>query len=196
MDLNKMTHIQFIEPAKNNNTQILNNIFKLRHEVFHDRLGWEVNSKDGIETDNFDQLDVVHIAMKNNDEEVIGCWRALPTTNSYMLKDVFPELGQGETLPEEENIWEISRFAVKKHNSQDKSLIKNTTIQLIQSFYEFAQEKEIQSYVLVTTVACERILRASGVKTRRLGAGKAMQIGIEKTVALWIDVADMKQTRH
>jgi len=191
-----MAHIQFIEPSKNNNAQILNNIFKLRHEVFHDRLGWEVNSNNGIETDNFDELDVVHIAMKNNDEEVIGCWRALPTTNSYMLKDVFPELGQGETLPEQDNIWEISRFAVKKHNSEDKSLIKDTTIQLIQSFYEFAKEKEIQSYVLVTTVACERILRASGVNTRRLGSGKSMQIGIEKTVALWINVADMYRTKH
>ncbi len=191
-----MAHIQFIDPSKNNNDQVLNNIFKLRHEVFYDRLGWEVNSNNGIEKDNFDDLDVVHIAMKNNDEDVIGCWRALPTTNSYMLKDVFPELGQGEELPQQENIWEISRFAVKKHNSDDKSLIKNTTIQLIQSFYEFAKEKNIQSYVLVTTVACERILRASGVKTRRLGSGKSMQIGIEKTVALWINVADMYCTQH
>jgi N-acyl-L-homoserine lactone synthetase len=36
-------------------------------------------------------------------------------------------------------------------------------------------------------------LRLLGVKTRRMGAGKSLQIGIERSVALWIDIDESLQ---
>lgn len=173
----------------NNNPAILDQVYKLRCETFQQRLGWEVNSENGREKDNFDQLDVSHIAITDREENVIGCWRALPTRGEYMLKDVFPQLLQGEEAPQREDVWEISRFTIRKGDGEKgKSLVNSSTARLVKSFRDFAKEKDIKHYVLVTTVACERILRLLGVKTKRMGCGAALQIGIERSVALWLDV--------
>jgi hypothetical protein len=44
--------------------------------------------------------------------------------------------------------------------------------------------------VTVTTMACERILKRGGMSVRRMGEGKVMQVGVERTVALWIDLEE------
>ncbi len=113
-----MQNITFINNNNiNANKNILNEMFKLRDETFKGRLGWEVNSKDGLEIDNFDRFNPSYITM-------------------------------------------------------------NT----------FAKENDITDYVLVTTVACERILRQLGVTMRRMGDKKSMQIGVERSVSLWVEV--------
>ncbi|MDO6428507.1 acyl-homoserine-lactone synthase [Thalassotalea sp. 1_MG-2023] len=182
--------ISFQENGANANPNILDNVFRLRHETFINRLGWEIPSCEGRERDQFDDLDPYHIVVTDNDN-VKGCWRALPTTSDYMLKDIFPELLQGEAAPQEEDVWEISRFTVDKNKrNEDGGYFSTATIELIKSFHNFAKENNIKSYVTVTTVACERILRQLGVNMRRMGDGKSLQVGVERSVALWIEVDD------
>lgn len=170
-------------------TELFKDIFKLRYETFFERLNWDIETRDGEERDSFDDLEPHHVAVKNSSGGVDGCWRALPTTGAYMLKDVFPELLQGEDAPVDADVWEISRFAVRKGASAaQKGYVAGVTIEMVRSFYEFAQQENIKYYVAVTTVACERILRQLGVECWRMGEGKALQIGIERSVALWIKV--------
>jgi len=188
-----MENIQTINKF-NANPQLLNDIYRLRHKSFKQRLGWEVKSVNGMEIDNFDSLDVSHITLSNNKGQLVGCWRALPTEGDYMLRNIFPQLLRGEGLPSERNIWEISRFTVNKDTNNNveanKSLVSMATCKLVASFYTFAKANHIHAYVLVTTVACERILKNIGVTMRRLGDGKSMKIGIENSVALRIEVDD------
>jgi N-acyl-L-homoserine lactone synthetase len=180
--------INFQESTFNMNATILDEVFKLRHNTFIERLGWEINSVQGRERDQYDDLNPFHIVIEKTNV-VQGYWRALPTQGKYMLKDTFPELLQGETAPEQDDIWEISRFAVDKKNRQEnKGYYSEITIDLVRSFYDFAKEHGIKGYVTVTTTACERILRQLGVNMRRMGDGKAVKIGVERSVALWIEV--------
>lgn len=187
-----MQNITFINQDNlniKNNKNILNEMFKLRDETFKNRLGWEVNSKDGLEIDDFDRLHPSYITMSNTQGNVIGCWRALPTQGSYMLKNTFPELLRGEEVPSHPSVWEISRFAITKNRpNNNQKMVSSDTAQLVKSFYTFAKQNNITDYVLVTTVACERILRQLGVTMRRMGDKKSMQIGIERSVALWVEV--------
>lgn len=170
-------------------SDILQDIFRLRYEAFSGRLKWDVEVKDGIERDRFDDMDAFHIAIKDGKGSVGGCWRALPSTGDYMLKTVFPELLQGEVAPDDAFIWEISRFAVRKGSSATKKgMSAEITVDMVRSLYLFAKQNHINSYVAVTTVACERILRQLGVECRRLGAGQALRIGKELSVALSIEV--------
>ena len=189
--------ISFQENSTNLNQNILDGLFKLRHNTFIERLGWEIPSVNGKERDQFDDLNPYHIVIEEN-SNVKGCWRALPTTGDYMLKDIFPELLQGEIAPQLNDVWEISRFAVdKSKNNGGKSYFASATIDLIQSFHNFAKENGIKRYVTVTTVACERILRQLGVTIRRMGEGQSIQIGVERSVALWIEVDDkLNITKH
>lgn len=176
---------------ENNNVaqkDFFNDIFKLRFETFSERLNWDIETKDGLERDSFDDLEPHHIAVKS-EGGVAGCWRALPTTGSYMLKDVFPCLLQGEEAPQQDDVWEISRFAVKKSSSSAvRGYTSAITLEMVKSFYDFAKQNNAKYYVAVTTVACERMLRQLGVNCWRMGDGKSLQVGIERSVALWIKV--------
>jgi acyl homoserine lactone synthase len=176
------------------NKPTMDDIFRIRYETFIERLGWNIQANNGLERDRFDDLTPFHIALKKTENEVSGCWRALPTKGDYMLRSVFSELLQGENIPEEENVWEISRFAVRKDNSSSGYMSEVTT-ELLNSFFEFAQLKGIKKYVTVTSLACERMLKRGGIAVRRMGEGKVMKIGVEKTVALWIDL-EQSQRAH
>ncbi|PML77791.1 acyl-homoserine-lactone synthase [Enterovibrio norvegicus] len=176
--------------SKFNNPAVLNNIFRLRHRSFLERLGWEVDSTQDMESDNFDEMDQTsYVALTEENQEVIGCWRAMPTQGEYMLKDVFPQLLQGEEAPMEEGIWEISRFTTSKESYENTNgWFGNNALTLIRSFYDFAQENRIRAYVLVTTVGCERMLRSLGLNMRRMGDGKSLKVGKERSVALRLEV--------
>src|SRR5215469_5126406 len=114
----------------------LDGMFRLRHEVFKERLDWEVGTSAGKERDMFDDLDPVYIVCEHQGE-VLGSWRLLPTTGPYMLKDVFPELLYGRQAPQAPDVWEISRFAVSKRVVGNDSLgtIKTVTNLLLEQLF-------------------------------------------------------------
>lgn len=187
----------FTQENTRNSADIIDGILRLRHDTFIERLDWEIPSENGRERDRFDDLAPHHIAVTDQARNVKGCWRALPTTGDYMLKSVFPQLLQGEAAPQHERVWEISRFAVRKGSADaPKGYFGDVTIDLVKSFYDFAKKNDIQYYVTVTSVACERLLRQLGANVRRMGDAKAMQIGVEKTVALWIEVNENLNIAH
>ncbi len=155
-------------------------MYKLRHDVFRDRLGWSVKTSRGMEFDEFDALDPVYVLVHDEDE-VTGCWRMLPTTGPNMLKDVFPELVDNCAVPESELVWELSRFAVRKGRSGSFGM----TIAPVAMMYHavrFARTRGVTQFVTVTNVGVERMLRHLGLQPRRLGPPQ--QIGVERAVAL------------
>lgn len=172
------------------NWDALRGMFQLRHTVFKERLGWEVESSNGMETDHFDELDPVYMIAKDRQQGVSGCWRLLPTTGPYMLKDTFPQLLRGEPAPIDPAIWELSRFAVKPTASDDRrqANLGETTFAMMREVFTFGEQRGIESYVTVTSVALERMLRRIGLPIRRLGDGKAQRIGSVLSVACWIDL--------
>lgn len=178
------------------NSLILGSMFRFRHEVFHDMLGWEVRSENGQERDRYDELNPVYIVATNRDKEVEACWRMLPTTGSYMLKDTFPQLLHGEPAPQHQQIWELSRFAVRPHNHHEQSQValNDLTFAMLQSAFEFACQNGIRSYVTVASVAVERLMKRTGISMRRFGQHAPQRIGKVLTVACWVDINE--QTRQ
>jgi acyl homoserine lactone synthase len=167
----------------------LKKMYILRHAVFHDRLGWDVLSDRGMEHDFFDVLKPVYVLVKGDGAEIQGCLRLLPTTGPYMLKDVFPQLLHGRPAPEHPNIWELSRFAVSKSNTGQAISsfgLRETSIRILQSVFHFAYQNSIRRYVLVTTVAIERLLYKLGLDVCRFGP--PLRIGGTMAVACWFDV--------
>src|SRR4051794_24886728 len=51
-----------------------------RHQVFVERLGWELPSQPGYEQDQFDRADTVHVVARNASGDIVGCGRLLPTS--------------------------------------------------------------------------------------------------------------------
>lgn len=162
-------------------------MYRLRHTVFHDRLGWEVASDDGLEQDEFDKADPVYVVVYGEGNQVIGCWRLLPTSGPYMLKDVFPQLLAGQPAPQEADVWELSRFALAEGNSECNSFgLSSIPVRMVQMAVRFAQENGIRRYVSVTSVAIERMFRRLGVHVERLGP--PIKIGRVLTVACALEI--------
>lgn len=167
----------------------LRNMFAFRHRVFHDRLGWDVTSDHGLEHDHFDRLDPVYLLARDARLQVEGCWRILPTTGPYMLRDTFPQLLGDTAAPSAPDIWELSRFAVEPGDGgNSQARLNEVALDMMRRAYEFAVEHRISHYVTVTSVALERLMRAGGIPMTRFGNGKAQRIGKVLTVACWIRI--------
>jgi acyl homoserine lactone synthase len=160
---------------------------KLRAKVFKDRLGWEVPILSGMEIDGYDALEPLYMMIHEpQGGTLIGCWRLLPTEGPYMLKDSFSGLLHGQDAPSHPRIWELSRFAIETESCKSFGF-SAVTMESIQAVISYGHHSGIDEYVTVTTTAIERMLNRAGVLTRRIGA--PLQIGVEKAVALYVDVA-------
>jgi len=170
--------------------QTMRSMFRFRHKVFRERLGWEVASRHGLEIDRYDALEPVYMVSENARREIDGSWRLLPTTGPYMLKDTFPQLLCGEAAPRDPAVWEISRFATLAGGCRERGQanLGPVTFAMIRSLLPFAEEHGIRHYVFVTSVALERLVSRIGLPLRRFGDGRAQRVGKVLSVACWLDV--------
>lgn len=165
-------------------TSTLNEMYTLRARVFKGKKRWDVQIKDNKEIDTYDALNPYYmIIRKKVSFELIGCWRILYTTGPYMLKDIFPDLLHGCSAPSDDKTLELSRFIVCS-DAPNNSKLSIITLKAIQSLVVFATTLNVSRLVTVTTVGVERMLIRSGISIARLGP--PLQIGVEKTVALYI----------
>ena len=90
-------------------------IYELRYTVFKEILNWNVITFDNQEKDCFDDLETVFfVLVKDENDNLLGCKRLLPTTDNYMLEVVFPQLFDGLIIPKDKNVWELSRFSINR----------------------------------------------------------------------------------
>jgi acyl homoserine lactone synthase len=165
-------------------------IHVLRAKVFRDRMGWDIPVLAGMEIDGYDALEPHYMVIRNDENQVCGCWRMMPTNGPYMLKDTFPELLNGATAPEHERIWELSRFAIETGGDGGFGFAERA-MEAMRSIVLFADEHGIDKYVTVTSTAVERLLRHAGVEIARMGPPQ--RIGVERAIALEIHLG--QQTR-
>lgn len=131
----------------NNYPDIREAMYRARHKIFHEELGWEVNSVNGLEFDEFDRDDTVYIIYQDHGH-VIGTYRLLPTTSPYMLSHVFPELAEGH-VPCADNIWEMSRYTVDKRWVKSREHFEYVQADIFATMCEFSLLNGIDEYVVV-----------------------------------------------
>jgi acyl homoserine lactone synthase len=166
----------------------MHGMYKLRYEVFAKKLGWDVETVNEMEMDHYDDLpSVAYVLAKAPDGQVDACWRILPTTGPYMLRDTFPELLHGQQAPEADDCWELSRFAVATSpSSTANGTFGPLSKALMVESARFATARGINRYVTVTTPIMERMLKHQGLHIHRIGP--AIKIGIAAAVACVIEV--------
>ena len=156
-----------------------------RAKVFKGRLGWEVPILSGMEIDGYDALEPLYMLIRAPGGALIGSWRLLPTQGPYMLKDSFAELLHGQPAPSHARTWELSRFVIETGGATQFGF-SSISLESIRQIIQYGYQSGIDEYVTVTTTAIERLLHRAGVVIRRFGA--PLQIGVEKAVALHVDV--------
>ena len=162
---------------------------RLRFRIFKERLGWEVHAENGIERDRFDALEPVYLLHRGNDDRIQGCVRLLPSTGPTMLRDVFPQLLDGNRCPADLRIWESSRFALEPSPAlpRSESGLANATYELFAGMIEFGLSQSLVGIMTVTDVRMERILRRANWPLERLG--NTRMIGTTEAVAGILNVS-------
>ena len=150
---------------KEEHKSLLEEMFRLRKRVFHDRLGWDVVIRDGMEIDMFDDLDPAHVIAVDDDGHVVGCMRLLQTTGPHMLADVFSSILDGEPPLRSSTVWEATRFCVdtqRLSSGRGSNSIAYVTSEVMIGAFEYAQAAGVTDAVAVIDPVMNRVLQRSG----------------------------------
>ncbi len=174
--------------------ELMDEMFRMRAEVFSGRLGWEVSLTDGREIDRFDHEDPLYLfSLDEATEALQGAVRLLPTTGPNMLRDVFPILVPGGA-PESPLIWESSRFAVNPaimntgERSQANHIVSRVTIELLCGIVEVCQQAGVEHVVSVFDARMARIFRTADCPFEIIGT--PTRIGKTMTYAGLFEMTD------
>ena len=87
----------------------------MRYHVAVNELGWTLpESPNGYDKDAFDRDDTVYLLDINENGQVVGTARLNPTTKPHLMTEIFSNLCEFSGVPVGDDIFEYSRFLVKK----------------------------------------------------------------------------------
>lgn len=171
--------------------QLFEQIGHYRREVFINQLGWELNTVNGMELDEFDGPDAVYVCSHDEDGQVSGVARLLPTTAPYLMEKAFPQLWGGKQLPHDPKIWELSRFAAASpypSGAIEHQASAQHASELLRNVMRVGLMLGAQTLVTVSPVGMERLLRINGFRAKRAGV-PMMNLGFP-IVSLQINCID------
>ncbi len=150
---------------KDSHIALLEDMYRLRARVFHERLGWDVVVRDGMEIDQFDGLDPAHVIAVDDDGHVVGCMRLLQTTGPHMLADVFASILDGDAPIRSSTVWEATRFCVdtrRLSTGRGRNSISYVTSEVMIGAFEYAMAAGVRDAVAVIDPVMNRVMRRSG----------------------------------
>lgn len=170
----------------------LNQVFSYRHAIFVERLGWDLPSAGaGLEIDQFDRPDTFHVVGRDRHGQACGYARLLPTTQSYLLGEVFPALLDGAPIPRSPSVWEVSRFCSVELDApagRQRQADLWGCQAMLRATVQCALEQGATHLIAVSTIAMERILQRLAVHAYR--AGPTMDMYGHRVFAFWIRLDD------
>ncbi len=143
-------------------------IFRFRYELFCKQHGWLLNTKDGIERDDFDTPQTVHCALLSG-EDVAGYFRFNRCDKAYFSAQIFPYLATKQSYPFGADYWDVSRFGINRD-------YKYLSMFLYGLLFRFAVGQDAKGLVCIFSPARERQLTRLGLKMRRYGAPLAIDV--------------------
>ena len=152
------------------NAQYIAGFAALRHQVFVERLGWDLSSSSkNYEYDQFNRGDAIYIVVCNDDDQVIAGLRLLNTTCPFLLTVCCPDLADTGNVPVGETVWEVTRFVVDPC-PQRTAGCGDLTTQLVWALQSYGLLHGFTQFISVSYVGMERLLRSVGCRFSRLGA--------------------------
>ncbi len=94
-------------------SDLFDQMFRARANIFRDRLNWDVRVKDGMEIDRYDEnADPIYIVSVDESGRLSGSLRLLPTTDETMLRNEFADFFSEPVDVSSPTAWECTRFCV------------------------------------------------------------------------------------
>jgi acyl homoserine lactone synthase len=167
-------------------------MFRNRALTFSERLGWNVHVEDGLERDEFDNVNPLYlVSVDPYTNKYWGSLRLLPTTGPNMLRDVFPFLLDDGEYIESATIWESSRIcavAAEGQPERSKNGVNQALGELLVGIGEVGLLAGLTQIVSVFDARIFRVLRAAGCNPQVIG--KPQRIDATMSYAGLFDVGE------
>lgn len=167
------------EEGKAEDRALIRAMQRLRARVFAERPQWQVDCRDGLERDRFDDAGPTYILLLEEERRVTGCVRLIAPQRASMLCEVFPELLKAPGLCLHERMIESSRFCIDRDPASGPegarttpttgSLIAERTRYLLTGIVEWCLIHGYDEVITATDIRFERLLRIIGWPLQRLG---------------------------
>jgi N-acyl-L-homoserine lactone synthetase len=163
---------------------LLDQMFRMRARVFHERLNWQVAVEDGKERDKFDDMDPVYLVYADRGGAVAkGSLRLLPTTGPTVLAEFFADTVPAGVQIAAPTIWECTRFCLNEDvvDRFDRQEVKFASLKLLIGLGKVAAKAGVQSIVGNFDAGMLRLYRQVGCQVDVLGStrrfGEAVFLG-------------------
>lgn len=167
----------------------LDQMFRMRHAFYIEGHGWSgLNSRDGKETDEFDDEHAVYLMSLDPFGAVAASVRLNPTNGPTLLKK-FADWSD-EALPELDSVWDISRWiaAPQHRRASNPRWPSNHQRELMIGILEFCLSRGLTHLTMLAESRLAERIAAYGWPLRYLGApreyegGKGIAVAAEITV--------------
>ncbi|MCU0837189.1 MAG: GNAT family N-acetyltransferase [Rhodospirillales bacterium] len=153
---------------------------RLRYRIFVERQKYATPHARGMEWDQFDTPLSVYLIWRDEHGEARGVVRLLPTTQPYMIKELWSHVVPNHRLPAAPDIWEITRFGVDRRLGPRRRQVFG---ELVAALFEYGLDHGIAGYLCLTPqTVIENALLAAGCEVEILSAPRELG-GIPSIVA-------------
>jgi acyl homoserine lactone synthase len=162
-------------------------VLRYRHRIFVDGLGWDIPRSDGMESDQFDREDTIHVVAHDSAGEVRAYSRLLPTMKPYLLQEIFPQLMDGQCLPRSEDTWELSRFTAQDSHAGTLSphfVFSPMAVELLHYSVAAAAMRGARNLMFAGSPGMAILMARAGFNIQRMGSPRV--IGGHRLVAAMI----------
>ncbi|HEX2366745.1 MAG TPA: acyl-homoserine-lactone synthase, partial [Bradyrhizobium sp.] len=116
----------------------------------------------------FDTPAAVYMLWRDEAKQTRAIARLIPTSQPYMIQQLWPESITDGELPSRDDVWEITRFGIDR--DLDRERRARVFGELFCAFGEYGLRTRISAYVFVTSAALiDSALLGAGVVVQRLG---------------------------
>jgi N-acyl-L-homoserine lactone synthetase len=163
---------------------LLDQMFRARAAVFHGRLGWSVNVRQGMEYDRYDEEeDPVYVVSTDERGSHLGSLRLLPTTGATMLRNEFAGFFSEPVDVISPTAWECTRFCVHCPTSENPGAGQRVSSELLIGLCDLALSSGIEHIVGLYEAHMTRVYRRIGWSPETLAHARP-EIG-KLIVGIW-----------
>jgi acyl-homoserine lactone synthase len=123
-------------------SDLFDQLFRLRHDIFVKGRGWSLPCGNGRETDQYDVDDAVYFIDINNDGVIEGSVRATPTERYSLLADYFPHLIENGMPARAPDVYECTRYIVMPAQ-KNRDNIRAAKARLLIALFRWAMEQNL-----------------------------------------------------
>ncbi|MFC7047892.1 acyl-homoserine-lactone synthase [Emcibacter nanhaiensis] len=161
-------------------------MFRQRFDVFEEQMGWQLPMADyenRLEIDEFDSEDTVYLLIKDDNNELIGSLRLLPSTGPHLMSELFSHLVEGP-VARADDTWECSRVYVLSNKGKASGLKAGGGAELSVAMMEAGLMLGISKINVIANMNTLPMILRSGWGTMPLGLPQT--VGNEQVIALSI----------